>query len=39
MFEHFRGDWVYAEPNFFGELSKIIFSQNIHIGPIMGSIN
>ncbi len=25
MFEHFRGDWAYAEPNFFDELSKIFF--------------
>ncbi len=23
MFEHFRGDWAYAEPNVFDELSKI----------------
>ncbi len=23
IFENFRGDWAYAEPNFFGELSKI----------------
>ncbi len=22
MFEHFRGDWAYAEPHFFNELSK-----------------
>ncbi len=25
MFEHFRGDWAYAEPNFFDELSKNFF--------------
>ncbi len=25
MFEHFRGDWAYAEQNFFGELSKKMF--------------
>ncbi len=25
MFEHFRGDWAYAEPNLFDELSKIFF--------------
>ncbi len=25
MFEHFRGDWAYAEPNFFYELSDIFF--------------
>ncbi len=25
MFEHFRGDWAYAEPNFFDELSQIFF--------------
>ncbi len=33
MFEHFRGDWAYAEPNFFDELSKNIFFQNLHFGP------
>ncbi len=26
-FEHLRGDWAYAEPNF--------FIQNIHYGPII----
>ncbi len=26
MFEHFRGDWAYAGPNFFGELSKIFLN-------------
>ncbi len=25
MFEHFRGDWAYAEPNFFWEISKKFF--------------
>jgi hypothetical protein len=25
MFEHFRGDWAYAEPNFFDELSQNFF--------------
>ncbi len=25
MFEHFRGDWEYAEPSFFDELSKSLF--------------
>ncbi len=25
MFEHFRGDWAYMEPNFFDELSKNFF--------------
>ncbi len=25
MFEHFRGDWADAEPNFFLEISKIFF--------------
>ena len=25
MFEHFRGDWAYAEPNFFWEISKNFF--------------
>ncbi len=25
MFEHFRGDWAYTEPNFFIELSKKFF--------------
>ncbi len=25
MFEHFRCDWTYAEPNLFGELSKFVF--------------
>ncbi len=34
MFEHFRDDWAYAEPNYFGELSKIFFLQNVHFGPI-----
>ncbi len=33
MFEHFRGDWAYAEPIFFDELSKIFFFQNLHFGP------
>ncbi len=27
MFEHFRGDWAYAEPNFFWEISKIFFPK------------
>jgi hypothetical protein len=27
MFEHFRGDWAYAEPNFFDELPIKIFFQ------------
>ncbi len=26
-FEHFRGGGAYAEPKFFGEISKQIFSQ------------
>ncbi len=34
MFEHFRDDWAYAELNYFGELSKIFFLQNVHFGPI-----
>ncbi len=34
MFEHFRSDWAYAEPNFFDELSKIFFLRNLHFGPI-----
>ncbi len=34
MFEHFRGDWAYAEPNFSGQLSKKYFFQNFHFGPI-----
>ncbi len=34
MFEHFRGDWAYGEPDFFGELSKTYFIQNVHFGPI-----
>jgi len=34
MFKHFRGDWAYAEPNFFGELSKKKIFQNFHFGPI-----
>ncbi len=25
MFEHFRGDWAYAEPNIFDELFKKFF--------------
>ncbi len=33
-FEHFRGDWAYAEPNLFGEISKKLFFQNVHLGPI-----
>ncbi len=24
-FEHFRGDWAYAEPNFFGEIPQSFF--------------
>ncbi len=32
MFEQFFGDWTYAEPNFFGELSKKFCSQNF-LGP------
>jgi hypothetical protein len=28
MFEHFRSDWAYAEPNFFWEISKIFFSKS-----------
>jgi hypothetical protein len=27
MFEHFCGDWAYAEPNFFCELSNNFFSK------------
>jgi hypothetical protein len=34
MFEHFRGDWAYAEPNFLDELSKNFFSLNLHFGSI-----
>jgi hypothetical protein len=34
MFEHFRGDWAYAESNFFDELSKNFFLQNLLFGPI-----
>jgi hypothetical protein len=34
MFEHFHGDWAYAEPNFFDELSKKFFFLNLHFGPI-----
>jgi hypothetical protein len=30
MFEHFRGDWAYAEPNFFFEIAKKIFFTNLH---------
>jgi hypothetical protein len=32
-FEQFSGDWVYAEPNFFGEISKKICLK-VHCGPI-----
>ncbi len=32
--EHFRGDWAYAEPNFFGETSKKFFFLKVHFGPI-----
>ncbi len=31
-FEHFRGDWAYAEPNFFD--IPTFFFQNVHLGPI-----
>jgi hypothetical protein len=34
MFEHFRGDWAYAEPNFLDELANNFFLQNLHFGPI-----
>jgi hypothetical protein len=34
MFEHFRGDPAYAEPNFLGELSKKFFPLNFHFGPV-----
>jgi hypothetical protein len=34
MFEHFRGDKAYAESNFFLEISKQFFFQNLHFGPI-----
>ncbi len=34
MFEHFHGDWAYAEPKFFDELSRKSFFQNLHFGPI-----
>ncbi len=34
MFEHFRGDWAYAKPNFFWEISKNFFFQNLYFGPI-----
>ncbi len=34
MFKHFRGDWAYAEPYFFGELSKNFYPQNFHFGPV-----
>ncbi len=27
MLEHFRGDWAYAEPNFFWEISKNFFPK------------
>jgi hypothetical protein len=27
MFEHFRGDWAFAEPNFFWEISKFFSSS------------
>ncbi len=32
MFEHFRGDWAYGEPNFFDKLSKFFFFYS-HFGP------
>ena len=34
MFQHFYSDRAYAEPNFFGELLKNYFFQNVHFGPI-----
>jgi hypothetical protein len=34
MFAHFRGDWAYAEPNFFERYPKKFFFQNLHFGPI-----
>ena len=27
MFEHFRSDWAYAEPNFFWEISKFFIGE------------
>ncbi len=33
MFEHFGGNWAYAEPDLFGELSKKFFPQ-FSLGPI-----
>ncbi len=33
MFEHFCGDWAYAEPNFFDELSQNFVLLNLHFGP------
>jgi hypothetical protein len=37
MFEHFRGDWAYAEPIFFLEISQKIFPQNLHFGQAIGN--
>ncbi len=34
MFEHFRGDWAYAEPNFFLRDTQNIFFLNLPFGPI-----
>ncbi len=34
MFEHFCGDWAYAEPNFLMSYPKNFFSQNLQFGPI-----
>jgi hypothetical protein len=39
MFEHFRGDWAYAEPNFFDELSKFFFFKIFTLVLLDGSLD
>jgi hypothetical protein len=39
MFEYFRGDSAYAEPNLFGEQSKKFCFQNFHFGLITGFLD
>ncbi len=40
MFEHIGGDWAYAEPNFFDELSKKFFIlQNLHLVLLDGFLD
>ncbi len=36
MFQHFRSDWAYAEPNFFWEITKNIFFFKIFTLVLLG---